>query len=269
MKIKTLASVSFEDVIGCFLTAFKDYFVSLPEDIEYWRERFLTTRVDWELSFGMLDGDKLVGYVIHGIDMHDGKMTAYNTGTGVLPDYRGKAIVDRLYDHALPLLREKGVEKCLLEVICENERAITVYERIGFRTKRKLRTFTGKLENPLKEGLQKWHFKEVLEQRLYRPGHYAWDNSAEAVQMSGDKLQTYLLGREDAPEAYLVMDLEGNIIQLESRSGDFLKLFTAAGNLTKEVKLKNVDAGRQDLIKALDKLNFSNPVSQFEMEMPV
>lgn len=268
MKIKTLATVPFEEVIDCFLTAFNNYFVRLPDDPEYWRTRFLAARVNWDLSFGMFDGSQLVAYVIHGIDRHNGKLTAYNTGTGVLPAYRGRAIVDQLYSFAIPLLKEKGIQKCLLEVICENERALKVYERIGFDIKRKLRSFSGTLpEISSGEELQKWQYYKVLDQDLYESQHYAWDNSAEAVKMSGEKIQTFRLGPEQSPEAYLSMDPEGNIVQLESKTGDYLRLLTAAGALAKEVKLKNVDAGREDLIKALEKLNFSNSVSQYEMEM--
>lgn len=268
MKIKTLGSIPFEEVMDCFLKAFDGYFVKLPDDLEYWRSRFVIARVDWNLSFGMFDQDQLVGYIINGLDNHNGKFTAYNTGTGVLPAYRGKAIVDQLYTHAIPLLKKNGVEKCLLEVICENERAISVYKRIGFHITRKLRTFSGNLpEDSSEVRLQKWYFSEVLESDILKPEHYAWDSASEAVQMSGEKLQTYILGSESAPEAYLVTDDDGNIVQLESKTENYIKLLSAAGRIFKEVKLKNVDANREELIKVLEKLYFSNPVNQYEMEM--
>lgn len=268
MKIKTLGSIPFEEVMDCFLKAFDGYFVKLPVDLEYWRSRFVIARVDWNLSFGMFDNDQLVGYIINGLDNHNGKFTAYNTGTGVLPEYRGKAIVDQIYAHAIPLLKKNGVEKCLLEVICENERAISVYKRIGFHITRKLRTFSGNLpENPSEVMLQKCHFSEVLETDLLNPGHYAWDSAAEAVKLSGEKLQTYILGTKYAPEAYLVTGVDGNIVQLESKTGDYIKLLSAAGRIFKEVKFKNLDADREELIKVLENLHFSNSVNQYEMEM--
>ncbi|WP_037374108.1 GNAT family N-acetyltransferase [Salinimicrobium xinjiangense] len=267
MKIKDLSSTPFEEIITCFLKAFEGYFVQLPEDIVYWRSRFIIARVDWSLSFGMFDGDKLVGYIINGIDQHNGKLTAYNTGTGVLAEYRGKAIVDQLYDHAVPLLKDRKIEKCLLEVICENERAIKVYERIGFKIIRHLRTFSGNLPETTSENrFQKCHFSQVLNSGLYKPEHYAWDNSAEAIKMS-DNIRTFCLGKTNSPEAYFSIDPAGNVIQLESTNADYEYLLGALGNVAGEVKLKNLDAQRSQLIKALQKLHFSNPVNQYEMEM--
>lgn len=267
MEIKDLSTTPFEKVIACFLSAFEGYFVKLPEDPDYWRERFATARVNWELSFGMFDKDQLVGYIINGIDDHNRKPTAYNTGTGVLPGYRGKAIVDKLYRHAIPLLKEQGVEKCLLEVICENERAIKVYERTGFKITRKVQSFSGHIPGEFsKNGFQKCHFQEVINSGLYKSEHYSWDNTAEAVAQMGNRVQTWCPGAQKPPEDYLVMDPEGNVIQLESKTRSYTQLLQAAGAVSKDLKLKNVDSERTGLIEALEKMHFSNTVNQYEME---
>ncbi|NJW51890.1 GNAT family N-acetyltransferase [Salinimicrobium oceani] len=268
MTIKPLSSIPFEDLIQCFLIAFEDYYVVLPEDTEYWRARFVTARVDWDLSFGMFQKELLVGYVIHGIDKHEGKLTAYNTGTGVIPAFRANGIVDKIYAHAFPMLKEKGVETCLLEVICENTRAIRVYQRIGFSIKRKLRSFTGELpQKLLAKRLQKRHFSEVLEPGLYCESHYAWENTAAAVKLLKENVVTYALASEDEIQEYIVIDKDHNMIQLESQSGKWSELLHAAGTIAKLVKLKNVDAGRMELIKELENLGFKSSVDQFEMQM--
>lgn len=268
MKIQNLASTPVEEVISCFLTAFENYFVPLPQDPAYWKSRFVTARVDWHLSFGMFYNDKLIGFIINGVDNHNGHFTAYNTGTGVVPEFRGRAVVDKLYAHALPLLRQKGIKRCLLEVICENEKAIKVYERIGFSIVRKFESYSGKLPGAVsKNSLQKCHFSEVIEKDLDASEHYSWDNSAGAIKRSEDKIQTYCI--QNAPEVndYFVIDDTGNILQLESRTGEYHELLAAAGTVALEVKLKNVDSGRRELIGALEKLNFLNTVNQYEMEM--
>ena len=64
--------------------------------------------------------------------MPENKFTAFNSGTGVVPKYRGRRIVKQLYDFAIPELLKRGVEKCGLEVIKENEKAIKAYRRVGF-----------------------------------------------------------------------------------------------------------------------------------------
>lgn len=267
MKINNLAAIPFENVLSCFLSAFEGYFIKLPEDANYWRERFATARVNWELSFGMFDGDKLVGYIINCVDQYRGTRTAYNTGTGVLPDYRGKAIVDRIYEHAIPLLKEQGIEKCLLEVICENERAIKVYERIGFRITRNLQSFSGQISGEIsKNTFQKCHFQEVINSGLYNAEHYSWDNTAEAIEQMATRVQTWCLRNGQSTEDYLVIDSGGNILQLESKTGNYIRLLKAAGAISMDLKLKNMDSKRANLIEALEKMNFSNTVNQYEME---
>lgn len=143
MKINSLSLIRGEG-ITCFLSALENYFVKFPRDVEYWKSRLVTACVDWELFLGMFDGENPVGFIINGIDPHNEKFTAYNTGTGILPEYRGKSIVDQLYLHSIPLLKNHGIEKSLLELICENERTIKVYKRIGFRITRTLKNFQRK-----------------------------------------------------------------------------------------------------------------------------
>ena len=268
MKIKNLASTSFDEVISCFLSAFEGYFVKLPDAKDYWEKRFINARVNWELSYGMFEGEKLVGYIIKAVDQHLNRLTAYNTGTGVLTEYRGRGVVDSLYEHALPLLKQLGIEKCLLEVICENKRAIKVYERIGFQTIRTLRSFTGTIPQVVAENpLQKCHFSKVLESGLYKAAHYSWDNTAQAVAMMSANVQTWCLNGNTSPDAYLVIDGTGNILQLESNSENYELLLLSAAALAQDVKLTNIDSERIGLIDTLQKWNFSNPVNQFEMEM--
>ena len=266
MKIKPLDATPVEEVISCFLKAFEGYFVKLPEETEYWKSRFLNARVDWSLSFGAFEQENLVGFIINGVDQHLNQLTAYNTGTGVLPAYRGKAVVDQIYKYAIPLLKERGVEKCLLEVICENKKAIQVYERIGFKIKRELRSYRGELpQNLYREELQKCHFSKILSSGLYQPEHYSWDNTAEAVLVRED-LQTLCLKSEDSLDAFLVLDPAGNILQIENINGDYKELLHAVKDLPSQVQIKNIDKRRKELILTLEGLNFTNTVNQFEME---
>ena len=72
--------------------------------------------------------------------------TAYNSGTGVIETYRGQKLTRQLYDFILPVLKEKGIEKIMLEVITENAPAIHSYEIIGFRKIRKVVCYQGEVD---------------------------------------------------------------------------------------------------------------------------
>lgn len=270
MEIKSLSAITREEVITCLLTAFSNYFVKLPDDVDYWKARYKAAQIDWELSYGMFDGEKLVGFIINGIDVHEGRKTAYNSGTGVLPEYRGKAIVDRLYEHALPEFQKAGVEKCLLEVICENERAMKVYSRIGFETRRKLYSFKGSL--PISTGelqLQNTSFSKIMSTGLYDPKNYSWDNLSKPVEISEQNKNCFLItSAEGKLMGYVVLGPNGQVVQLEaSESSDISEVLKAISKLTPDVRFGNIPDHRKQLLNELKAFNFENTINQYEMEL--
>ncbi|MEG9329106.1 GNAT family N-acetyltransferase [Salinimicrobium catena] len=269
MIIRNLAALSTADIVECLLSAFSNYFVQLPQEVSYWEDRFTAARVDLSLSFGMFDGDKLVGFIINGIDHHNGKLTAFNSGTGVLPAYRGKAIVDQLYEHAVPLFEKRGVEKCMLEVIQENERALKVYKRIGFNISRSLTAWKGNLVSDSSVyQLKKVSFQEVLDKGLYRAGLYSWDNMAEAVLLSEDNKTTYLVSdKKGGLKGYFTIGANGMVAQIFAVEKKHLsEVVKSIAGVSPEVRFGNIPLERQDLIGDLQNLGFGNTVNQYEME---
>ena len=92
MTVRNLANISFDELLSCFLAAFENYYVQMPTDKSYYKERWRLAKVDYNYSYGMFDKNKLVGFIIHAIDKRNGTLIAFNTGTGVLPSYRGKRL---------------------------------------------------------------------------------------------------------------------------------------------------------------------------------
>ena len=91
----------------------------------------------------------MVAFILHSIGTYNGEKTAYNGGTGVIPSFRKRQLVYKLYDLLLPNLQMHGVARCVLEVLNKNESAIKVYDKIGFKKARTLYSFK------LKKGLLK------------------------------------------------------------------------------------------------------------------
>ncbi len=141
MQVKSLKNINYPILMDCFNKAFHNYFVKLPTDTNFWKERWQQAKVDLSLSYGMFDKDRLIGFIINAIDQRNGELTAYNAGTGVLPQYRGEKIVKSIYDFALPNLKQNGITKCTLEVIKENEIAIKSYRSIGFVISKNYKSF--------------------------------------------------------------------------------------------------------------------------------
>ena len=71
-------------------------------------------------------------------------------GMGLLPDYRGQGIGTRLAVEAIRAAQSAGIERVELEVFASNERAIALYQRLGFVTegiKRRARKLDGSYDD--------------------------------------------------------------------------------------------------------------------------
>jgi len=143
----TLRSVERSQVHRAFLEAFADYAMDASGTTE---ERMLLrmrkNAVDYELSPGLYDDARLVGFTLIGIDTWGGCLTAYDAGTGIVPSFRNQGWARKMFDHALPALRARGVHRFALEVLQQNEAAIAAYRKSGFEIVRELRCFIADAE---------------------------------------------------------------------------------------------------------------------------
>lgn len=265
MEIRNLKNTSLSEIVACLIKSFDGYFVSLPSEVDFWRKKFHGARVNFELSFGVFDTEKLVAFIINGVYLDNGLKTAFNSGTGVLPEYRGQRLVDKMYDFAFPKLKENGIQKYKLEVIDINERAIKVYERIGFEKKRRLKSYKGNLPKSMGNIiLKEIDFSEIKCKSEYP---YSWDQCNEAVILS-DSYKVYKIENSEEEIGHLICSLEtGNIAQVEVYKHQWIGLFNALSKVTKTIKINNVDSRRVDLIQYLEELGIENSIDQFEMEL--
>lgn len=116
----------------------------------------------------MVEKQQPVSFMLNALGEWQGKRTVYNGGTGVVPQARGQRLTQQMYSYILPKLQEEGVEQCLLEVIQENQRALRIYQSLGFEIMRAFRCF-----RQAKEALV-WH-THVAHEVVYTPvAHPDW-----------------------------------------------------------------------------------------------
>lgn len=117
-----------------FLDSFSDYAVPFKLTKEQFVQKFVQRlKISFELSCGAhLEGGGLAAFIFTAVNEYNKTLTAYNGGTGVRPKHRGQRLVAAMYDHLLPLFRSQGIQQCILEVLTTNDKAIKVYESIGF-----------------------------------------------------------------------------------------------------------------------------------------
>ncbi|MDR2893870.1 MAG: GNAT family N-acetyltransferase [Alistipes sp.] len=148
MKIESLSATPFEVLARAFGAAFSDYEVQIdPAEL---RAMLRRRGFDPSLSFAAFDEAEhkgvIAGFTLNGIGTFNGRATAYDTGTGTLPAYRGEGLASRIFTASLPLLRRAGVEHYILEVLQHNEAAISLYRRLGFRVRREFNYFRATAE---------------------------------------------------------------------------------------------------------------------------
>ena len=186
-ECRFLTDDDFEQVHATFVEAFSDYIVPFALTSEQFRNHINLNAVDLGRSVGCFDGERMVGFSITGFgDLH-GKRTAYDAGTGVVPDKRGQGVRTEMFRMMFDSYTRAGIEQFLLEVITSNTGAVNLYTRLGFEPQRELALLQS---NEIGEPL------EVPEDVIIRPlegpidwsylsrfwdGEPSWQNSIDAV----------------------------------------------------------------------------------------
>lgn len=278
MEIKRLNELNFDDITDCFNEAFYDYIIPVTVTTEYLKRRFLGGRVNLNFSFGAFNDNKLVGFIIHGIDYINNIKTAFNIATGVIPEYRGTSIVQKIYDYAIPILKSEGICQCKLEVICNNERAIKSYKKVGFSITRQLHCFSGdllsykELDNCIKlQKVEEIHWDRYNNLFLYEQ---SWENSKDSLLISKDFYDLWELHNNDELIGYVFINgASGYIPQFGVDKNQIAKnlpiLFTKIKELNKSIKINNIDAVETYLINSLLDLGLKITLSQYEMNMSI
>lgn len=271
MIVKNLSETPLDELIACFLIAFENYYVKMPTDKAYYENRWKAAKVDFSLSYGMFVKDKLVGFIIHAVDTRRGVLTAFNTGTGVIPDYRGRRVVKAIYEYALRDLRAKQIAKSTLEVIIENELAIKAYQSIGFKISKTYKCFAGdiQLKEPGIFALEELKLEDVNWDHLPGQNFYSWDFQKETILKANYRVFQVLF--RDEPDSFFIINTANHYLAQfdlfnDDKSG-WLRLFSAIKYISSVVKVINVDTRLDEKLNQLEKVGLQNTVNQYEMEI--
>jgi len=197
VKKRFLTSSDSHSLYECFLDAFSDYQVEMKMSEEQFQNRVVRDGVELELSAGAFDDERMIGFYMNGRGMWQGKLSAYDAGTGVVPDHRRRGIAEELFDFMAPRLKELGFTQYLLEVLTSNERAVALYRKLGFEETRTLAVLrSNEVMKPTA------NIEGVLIRRVDEPdwdvfcaywdGEPSWQNSVDAIERV--RSQTEIVG---------------------------------------------------------------------------
>ncbi len=279
LEIKSLENYDINYLVDVFLEAFSDYTTSFTRGqmLSNLRRRGFKA----EYSYGVFDNDRLVSFVFNGVRVYADRLTAYDTGTGTLKEYRRKGLTNRLLQHAERGLRESGVEGYLLEVLCDNAPAVSLYKKMGFET---VRTFTCLRQSVADVSIPCVCSEEVSIKKL-APSDIAqnfdsfcdectsWQNSIESMIADEDTIDGFGAIVDGETVGYIAGDtaqgdIMGIAVRLDMRRRGIgillLKTFLET-NKTSHIKVLNIDNRCTSLLNFLSNRNIPVSVCQYEM----
>lgn len=285
ISFRSLSKKDFKQLYQTVIEAFSDYVVPMQPEFDALKRLYLIEGVDMDYSFGAFDGEKMVGFTVNGIGDWQGSLTAYDAGTGVIPAYRRKGISRRMFEHFLPVLRERQVIQYLLEVIVENKPAFELYKNLGFHIEREFAVFGRKNASfstePLYQSKQNLEIRDIENPewnllQTFWTYHPSWQNSIDSMKRSSadatinKKFLGLFLDNEMIGYG-IVFPKSGNVPQIavakNHRGHGFGRmLLNALQNQTETpLKVYNVDEKAGGVLAFLRANGFSLLTRQYEM----
>jgi len=275
MKFRLLTADDFHSLYECFLEAFSDYQISLQMTEQQFEQRIKRDGVEFELSAGAFDDERMIGFYMNGRGIWQGKLTAYDAGTGVVPDHRRRGVAEKLFDFVAPRLKERGFTDYLLEVLTGNKRAVTLYRKLGFEQTRTLAVLhSNETVNTVVdvEGVS----IRIMDEPdwavfcAYWDGEPSWQNSTDAIERVRDRCEIMGAFADEKCVGYgVVFKPSGILMQLavarEFRRRGIGRRLLAALSGDKILRTNNVDEALEGTLEFYKACGFEIVLRQFEM----
>lgn len=276
-KYKSLEDVKLEVIYKVFIEAFSDYQVKLDLSFFKFRNMMVRRGLKLEMSVGIFNNKELIGMVLNGVRRWNGRVTAYDLGTGIVPKYRKMGLTGEALKVVKKLCKEKGVEYYLLEVLQGNTGAVELYRKNNFKLSREFDCYTLKKVNiEEKEDIviKKFDFfsdeqwEKIEKYCDYKP---SWQNSIDSIKASSENFEYFAVIIEGEIVGYGIVEKgTGDIPQIAVEKkyrnrGIGRSILNELGSIAGEVRLLNIDCRDEGLRKFLLKAGAVKFVSQYEM----
>lgn len=263
-----------------FLEAFSDYLITFQLTPRQLERHIILNAVDLKRSVGCFQGEEMVAFTMNGFGNWNGKSTIYDAGTGVIPAFRRQGLSRRMFELMFPMCEEMGIEQCLLEVIIGNEKAVRLYENLGFHPTRTLLLLETKdllkTRGGADGGLE---IREITtpdwnQLLTFWDGDTSWQNSVEAIERSMDLKKILGAFIEGECVGYVAFSANlGRVAQLAVNKnfrnrgvGSALLLAVQSG--AKEIEslqVINLDDSMTEAVRFFKNRGFGELLSQYEM----
>ncbi|MEO8517177.1 MAG: GNAT family N-acetyltransferase [Flavobacterium sp.] len=278
MEFRTLENTTVAEVLNVFNLSFLNSISPFQLTKDEFEQKIKNESIDFKLSAGAFIDNVLVGFILHAKDLLNNKWVAYNAGTGVEPNFRGRKIIPQLYRFILPILKNKAINKVQLEVVTENVIALSIYKNIGFEIKRELNCYKGSI---YKKREQKHEIRDLknydwLILRSFWDVNPSWQNQITAVNNAFDKNVSIGIYDQEILLGYMIYNPISNKIQQlavdqkHRRKGLGRHLLEhISTNNDKELLLNNADNSSKDVTSFFETLGIDIRLKQYEMSLEI
>jgi len=275
LTYRLLTAADFSTLYECFLVAFSDYQVDMQVSEQRFAQRLARDGVQMEISAAAFDDDRMIGFYINGNGEWQGKQTAYDAGTGVVPDYRNQGVAKELFAFTESKLRELPVSEYLLEVLTTNERAVALYRKLGFVETRRFAVFRSQRTLQPLDDLAEVDIRRMEEPdwKLFQSfwdGYPSWQNSVAAVERSPNERVIMGAHVDGKCVGYgVVFSPVANLMQLAvapsfRRKGIGSRILRAL-SAEETLKVNNIDEELKGTLAFFEANGFKVVLEQFEM----
>lgn len=276
MEINTLKGVPLEVIRDTFNKAFSDYSISMNYSHEAFEQKFIAENIIPGHSAGAFQGDKLVGFILNGTDEINGKKIVFNAGTGVVPQYRGNRLTEKMYTYILLLLKDLGYAEHRLEVLADNLNAKHIYEKTGFNRYRNLAAFKGFCPKAAAPAGITFDTPESPDWQILNSffnTEPTWQNNTRCVLRAFDR-HTVIVAKSGKDTAgYIVYDTNNGRIKQFAVKKEYRKkgigkaLFSHVCEITGHITFTNFDTNDKESIEFFKSLELEPFVELIDMKL--
>jgi ribosomal protein S18 acetylase RimI-like enzyme len=279
MEIRSLAATDPDTIFRAFEKSFADYEVQIN------RQQFMAMikrrGFDPALSFAAFENGEILSFTLNGKGTFNGISTAYDTGTGTLPDHRGKGLATKIFEYSIPFLKKDNIKQYLLEVLQHNTKAVSVYRKLGFEVTREFNYFVQKNEkiNAETKNIDPVYRVRQIDTELvvsldaFRDFYPSWQNSFESIRRVPRDLITLGAYKVERLCGYCILEPAGGdvaqiAVERENRQKGIgsLMLYEAIQlNKSRIIKVINTDISCTSVTGFLKSKNMGITGKQYEM----
>nr|WP_314465420.1 GNAT family N-acetyltransferase [uncultured Clostridium sp.] len=280
LHYESLIHIEKEAIYQAFLKAFSDYQVRLDLSFAQFEKMLKRRGFDPNVSVGAFDEDCLAGFILNGCRKWNGKATAYDVGTGVIPQFRKQGITNHMLQTAKQHFSDTGVEQYILEVLTSNTAAANIYRKNGFTVEREF--LCCQMERGKDRSDPIHQAEHILNPDWELLGSFwdfppSWQNSIQSIEAVPESFIISAVRKNNRIAGYGIIDKStGEIPQIavdkswrNKGIGSSILADLIEQTDSGQIKILNIDTRSEAMLYFISAAGFYNTVNQYEMKLEI